>query len=73
MLDDATPTPIVIQRVERYRNPHIKLVTSNTAQHLGLLATDVCHAEPQFVSRFDLHIWGALERWMDSISKREDR
>lgn len=66
-LDDATPTRLVMERARAYRNRHLILVTSPSAQHLGLRATDVCHAEPEFVSKFDPAIWAPFDAWLDKI------
>jgi dienelactone hydrolase len=73
MLDDATPTAVVIDRLRKYHNSNIAIVTSAKAQHLGLLASDVCHAEPQFVSHFDPAIWGPIGEWAAKIAARASR
>jgi pimeloyl-ACP methyl ester carboxylesterase len=56
-LDDSTPTAEAVRRLELLAKPTFKLVVVENAQHLGLLAPDLLHAEMDLLQRFHPDFW----------------
>ncbi len=68
--DDATPTDTVLKRVADLRNPRIRIVSSPTAQHLGLTASGLCEGGLEVVGKLDPSIWNGIDQWIEAISRR---
>ena len=68
--DDSTPGALALERVHAWGNPSIATAWSASAQHLGLVARDRCHADLDAVSEFDRDYWAKIEAWIASVARR---
>ena len=66
-LDDSTQTSTVLKTIKGYNNPRLSVAGSPRAQHLGLIADDLCKSAPEYVNSFDPVIWNAIDRWIANL------
>lgn len=65
--DDSTPTDMVVSKLKKLKNKHLKTVIIPNAQHIGLKTDGICKGDVAELQQFHPQFFKEIMEWLSSI------